>query len=72
MHLSTLNMGQDEKDRHIYITHIDIASKYRSDISCMGRLLKDLLPVKTKLPTSQTTRSQLHRQAVILAAFSVK
>lgn len=69
MHRSMLNMGQDEKGIRIHAIYTGIASKYCSDISCMGR---DLSPGKTKLPTSQPTKSQLHREAVILATFSVK
>lgn len=60
------------KKTNFYTVYTDTPSKYFSDISCMGRFLKDLLLVKTNLPTSQTTKSQLHRQAVILAIFSVK
>lgn len=69
MHRSTLNMGQDEKGIRIHTTYTGIASKYCSDIRCMGG---DLSPGKTKLPASQPTKSRLHRQAVILATFLVK
>lgn len=57
---SVLCVGQGEKDTYTCTTGTNTASKCCSVISCMGRLLVDLLSVKTKLRTSQAMNSQLH------------